>query len=111
MKLNVELGQVIAERTLTFSAPDRPARTVIVKLGAPKQGPDRPDDWFCPWQIIGIGSEQVMYTAGVDGFHTLQLVMDMIGVTLYYEAERAGMRMYWLDEADPDIGFPNGSVT
>jgi hypothetical protein len=110
-EMNVELGQVIAERTLTFTAPDIPARTVVVKLGAPQQGCDRPDDWFCPWQIVGVGSEKVMYAAGVDAFHVFQLVMGMIGVTLHCEAERAGLRMYWLDEADSDIGFPNGSVT
>jgi hypothetical protein len=104
----VELGQIIAERRLTYTDPDTGPRNIVVKLGAPQQRSDRPDHWYCPWQIVGVGAETVKYAAGVDGFHALQVVMRMIGATLHSQVEINRARLDWFDENDSDLGFPNG---
>lgn len=52
----IELGTVIAERYLDVIG--SPGLEVRVKLGAPQPFPDG-QDYYCPYQITGIGREKV----------------------------------------------------
>ena len=38
--------------------------------------------WYCPWQIVGLGAEQVRAAYGIDAFQSLQLAMQMIGAQM-----------------------------
>lgn len=101
-----DLGMVIAERSLSYVVPGEEPRTVVVRLGAPQEYPGK-EGWYCPWQILGVGTEDVKEAAGVDAFQALQLVMEMIGVTLYSQVELGGVEMSWLNSSTRDLGFPD----
>jgi hypothetical protein len=100
---HTDLGTVIAMRDLRYRDPENGSRAVQVLLGMPRESePGR--EWCCPWQIIGIGDEKVRAAYGVDAFQCLQLVMIVIGATLY---ARAGdeTRLSW-EGQQGDVGFP-----
>jgi len=100
---DLDLGTIIAKRDLRYSDPESGSRAVQVLLGTPQEL-SLGREWCCPWRIIGIGDEKVRAAYGVDAFQCLQLVMIMIGATLY---ARAGdeTRLSW--EGKPgDVGFP-----
>jgi len=70
---NFKLGEVIASRRLFVA--DEKARTleVTVKLGKPKRFPGSAD-YYCPYQITGLGNERVRYAGGVDAVQALSLI-------------------------------------
>jgi hypothetical protein len=99
MKLT-DVGQVICTRILDL----RDNKRVIVKLGAPQEYPEPPDDYFCPYQIIGLGDERVRYAGGVDAFQALSLALKSIGAVLYSSTEARAGELSWLGQSD--LGFP-----
>ncbi|MGH9777992.1 MAG: DUF6968 family protein [Candidatus Acidiferrales bacterium] len=103
-----DVGEVIATRKLyVYEAADR-RREIVVKLGRPQPFPDDAyDNWYCPFQVVGIGSEQVRYAGGVDAFQALQLVMRGVGIYLSSLNEEQGGRLRWLDDEGTDLGFPS----
>src|SRR5436305_8212425 len=53
----VDIGDVIAERRLTFQPPDGVPQHVTVRIGRPVLDTSAPHEtWICPFQIEGIGS-------------------------------------------------------
>ena len=100
----LDLGTVIAKRQLHYSDPEKGNRTVQVLLGAPNESAGG-GEWYCPWQIMGIGGEKVRAAYGVDAFQCLQLVMVMIGATLYSLSEN-GKPLAWMENGSGDLGFP-----
>jgi hypothetical protein len=101
----IDLGSIIAKRLLDYNDPDSGCRTVEVLLGSPVQSPGG-GDWYCPWQIVGIGGEEVRAAYGIDAFQCLQLVMEMIGTTLYALTDDR-KRLSWADGPSGDFGFPS----
>lgn len=54
------VGDAIAVRRLSVA--NDPARTIVLRMGKPQPLSDAlGDDHYCPFQITGIGSEQVKY--------------------------------------------------
>jgi hypothetical protein len=90
----VNFGLVIAERVLKSS---RVENDIVVKIGAPQKSESA--DYRTPYQILGIGDENVRFAAGLDAVQSLQLVFKMIGADLSY-----GFRLRWA-ETD-ESGFP-----
>lgn len=101
--MKVELGPVVAERRLRLS--DDPDREIWVRLGMPQPFPDRPSsDHYCPYQIVGIGDEQVRRAAGVDSLHAIE------GALLLLPTELSVLRrkhpgLGWEDAPDGHFGF------
>jgi hypothetical protein len=95
----IQLGKVIAERTLVNSS--NGART-IVRIGAPCLFADGAG-WYCPYEIIP-NESKLRYAAGLDAIQALQLAMRKIGVDIQVLNERSGRAMEWNGEAD--LGFP-----
>ena len=100
----LQLGTVIAHRQLDYSHPDHTNRRVEVLLGAPLESATG-SEWYCTWRIVGLGSEQVRATYGVDAFQCLQLAMMMIGATLSGLSDH-GSRLSWKGSQFGDFGFP-----
>ena len=100
---NFDFGTVIARRALRYDDPEEGIHRVQVLLGKPRESSPG-GEWCCPWQIIGIGDENVRCAYGVDAFQCLQLVMTMIGATLYASAGNE-MRLSWKGQPG-DVGFP-----
>jgi hypothetical protein len=89
------VGVVIASRKLALDGEDK----VTVLIGKPEKCPDE-DDYYCPYQIVGVGSARVRLAIGVDTTQALQLALKMIGADLH----ASGAKLTWLDEAE--LGFP-----
>ena len=100
-------GDVIAERK--FSVAHAPERGPVVKvlLGKPEKLPDGPD-FYCPFQIVGMGPEKVRCAYGIDAFQAIQLAMSAIGAILNYpyESEDFGT-LRWEGDEGGDLGFPS----
>lgn len=72
--MRADLGLVIAERRLRDE--DRPEREVWVRIGLPRVSPRGPQgDYICPYQISGVGDENVRYAVGVDSLQALELAL------------------------------------
>ena len=99
----MELGEVIAVRK--FSCADAPNSEVVVKLGKPQQTPGEAD-FCCPYQILGLGSENVHALCGVDAFQALELTMEIIGIELERLSRLEGARLCWDADDSGSLGFP-----
>lgn len=97
-----DLGPVIAERILRL----KPDRTVTVRLGTPYTPDDFPDESWCPYQIVGLGSSRIWRVVGIDAFQSLWLALQSIGLALYTSEEYRAGRLHLFDNDDPDLCFP-----
>jgi hypothetical protein len=86
------IGQVIAERRLTLTSDDGVNSEVVVRLGTPLRTPDHPDEYYCPFEIEGLGAIQRQYAAGVDSMQALRLAFKMIGTILHCHRQELGDR-------------------
>ena len=99
MKLD-NIGTEIGVRVLKLSD----GQSVTVRIGVPQEDGR---DYFCPYQIIGIGKEDVSYAMGVDALQALQLTLKKIGVTLYASNQaRSGSLKWEAQTVEGDLGFP-----
>ncbi len=74
------VGEIVAVRNLVWKDAAR-TKPVQVLVGKPRKFPDG-EAFYCPWRIVGQGSEQIRYAVGADAVQALQLVMPMIGAAL-----------------------------
>lgn len=101
---NIELGDVIAQRKLEATRADGTKSELIVKIGTPKMFPDS-SDFFAPYQICGLGDEEVWYAGGVDAVQALQLSMGMIGAELSALRSRRNVDIRWEGDTTGRLGF------
>ena len=94
-----DVGVQIATRELQASG-----RKITVVIGKPEMFPDGVN-FYCPYQIVGIGNERVRYAGGVDAVQALQLAMQMIGAELYTSQEAQSKQLSWVDDTG-NLGFP-----
>lgn len=100
--MRVELGVVIAERR--FHVLGRPEMDVRLRLGMPRAFDDSEGDFYCPYQIVGLGEEVVRYVGGVDGLQALELAIRFMPTELETLRHRCpGLR--WADAPDGHLGF------
>ena len=100
------VGEVIAERELYIQQPDGSRKTVTVRIGRPQRFPDPTENYFVPYQILGVGSEGVHYAGGVDTVQALQLVMLIIGSHLSSINQESEEPIRWDGAVGGDLGFP-----
>ena len=98
-----DLGEIIAVRKFGF-VDDEKAK-IEVRVGKPRPF-DGSSGWYCPFQIVGIGGEEIKYAAGVDAMQSLQTVMVLIGATLEYFNGQVNDRLRWEGSTEKDLGFP-----
>jgi len=94
-----DVGVQVATRELQASG-----RKITVVIGKPEMFPDGVN-FYCPYQIVGIGNERVRYAGGVDAVQALQLAMQMIGAELYTSREAQSRQLSWIDDTG-NLGFP-----
>jgi len=104
MKLS-SVGEVIAERKLLLRGDAASDREVVVLLGKPLPFPDS-NDYYCPYQIKGIGEEKVKYLGGVDAFQAIGFAMQALGAELQVLNEKASGKLYWDGDKEGSLGFP-----
>ena len=100
MKLN-SVGEIFAYRDLLVSGSDKRVR---VSIGKPEQFPDE-TDYYCPYQITGLGRQRVSYAGGIDGVQALILALEIIGAKLYTSKEAKGRLLSWEGATNGILGF------
>ena len=80
-------------------------KTVTVLVGKPEKFPDA-EDYYCPYQILGLGNERVRRAGGVDAVQALELALKMIGTDLYTSKESQSGELSWSGGKKGDLGFP-----
>jgi len=96
------VGKVLAERILDLDAGAEP-REIRVLIGAPRHLPGS-SDFFCPYQVLGLGDDTVRYSGGVDGAQAIYLAMEAVGTFLSATPEARAGRLSWYGERT--LGFP-----
>jgi hypothetical protein len=99
------VGEIIATRRLYFFDDGNIKRTVSVLLGMPQQSSDSPA-YHCPFQVIGIGSQQTQLARGVDSIEALQSALILIAASLNHLDNQIGGRLAWEDGGEGELGFP-----
>jgi hypothetical protein len=100
------IGEIIAERTFLVVSTSNEADFVKVLLGRPEKLPDGPD-FYCPFQIVGLGPAKVRCAFGIDGFQVIQLAMTAVGGFLKSLCESEGRQLRWEGDDGGDLGFPS----
>src|SRR5580698_10621053 len=99
------IGEVIAERRLSVEGSLNGISAIRVLMGKPERTPNS-TDCFCPFQVIGIGSDKVRCAYGIDEFQAIQLAMAGIGAYLDSLNEAEGKHLRWEGDELGDLGFP-----
>jgi hypothetical protein len=99
--MNLEsVGEIIATRELQVTGS---GKVIEVRLGRPEKFSDS-DDYYCRYQIMGLGRDRVFYGAGVDQMQALVLALQNIGAELYTSNEARAGQLTWFGELN--LGFP-----
>jgi hypothetical protein len=104
MKLG-NVGEVIANRKFTLIREGQEPTEVEVLMGKPKKFPDHAD-YYCPYQVTGMGPEKVTAIGGVDAFQAIQLALGTIAVELEVMEKESGGELSWDAGENGDLGFP-----
>jgi hypothetical protein len=96
-----DVGEIIARRKLYVDG--TPRKEAAVLIGKPCQFSESPD-YYCPYQIVGVGNERVMYAGGVDAIQALEETMAILPTELEV-LFRAYPTLRWEDAPPGDLGF------
>jgi hypothetical protein len=99
------VGEVIAERKLVLQGDSGKDREVSVLLGKPERFADS-TDYYCPYQVRGIGEEKVKYLGGVDAFQAIGLALRALGAELQILNQQASGKLRWDADESGSLGFP-----
>ena len=98
-----DIGEIVAERRFTIESES--TSEIVVAIGKPMAFPDS-EDYYVPYQIKGIGDEQIRFAGGVDAIHCLQLVMTILGYELLAINEPRKNKIIWDGDENGGLGFP-----
>ena len=103
MQLNT-IGQVFITRTLKLSYPL--SKDVTIAIGKPQKFPDS-QDYYCSFQIMGLGDEKVNWVGGIDEVQALLLTLEQIGIRLSETEEYKQGHLSWVGSNERNLGFPH----
>jgi hypothetical protein len=98
------LGEIIATRRLHFIDGEN-KRAVSVFVGKPQQSNDS-SEYQCPFQVIGIGSQNTQVARGHDSIHALQAAFILISANLRNLNNELGGKLIWDGALKGELGFP-----
>jgi hypothetical protein len=99
------LGEIIATRRLHFVDEGDHKRAVSVFIGKPQQS-DGSSEYKCPFQVIGIGSQNTQVARGHDSIHALQAAFVQISAKLNHLNSELGGKLKWDGAQTGELGFP-----
>jgi hypothetical protein len=99
------IGEIIATRRLHFVDEGNHKRTVSVFVGKPQQS-NGSSDYHCPFQVIGIGSQQTQLARGHDSIQALQSALILIAASLNHLNNELGGKLIWEGGRKGELGFP-----
>jgi hypothetical protein len=99
------VGEVIATRRLYYLDESNQKRTVTVYVGKPLIAPDA-SEYQCPFQLIGLGNEQIQLARGHDSVQALQSALILVAASLNHLNDRLGPKLVWDGGAKGELRFP-----
>lgn len=99
------VGEIIATRRLYFVDEGDHQRTVSVFVGKPQQSQGS-SDYHCPFQVIGIGSQQTQLARGHDSIQALQSALILIAASLNHLNNELSGKLIWDGGLKGELGFP-----
>lgn len=98
------IGEVIATRKLWVTDQQGGKHVITVLLGKPEPFSDS-SNFYCAYQLLGIGSEKIRYAAGVDGIQAVELALKAIGHELLASSGAKSGNLRWCED-DGSVGDP-----
>ena len=98
------VGEIIASRMLYLADENENKRPVSVFLGKPQPSISGPG-YECPFQIIGIGSQDTHVGHGRDSIQALKTALILLGATLRQLDDELGGRLAWEGGPPGELGF------
>ncbi len=98
------IGEIIASRKLYFFDEGDTKRTVSVFVGKPQEFADSPG-YRCPFQVLGIGTQETHLAQGLDSIHALQSAMILIAAHLNQLNDEIGGKLSWEGGPQGELGF------
>ena len=98
-------GEIIASRMLYLIDEQGAKRPVSVFVGKP-QPSNRDPGYECPFQIIGIGSQNTLVGRGCDSIEALKTALTLLGSKLHELNEELGGGLVWEGGSPGELGFP-----
>jgi hypothetical protein len=98
------IGEIIATRKLIFIDESDNKRTVSVFVGKPEESSDSPG-YHCPFQVLGIGTQETHLAQGLDSIHALQSAMILIAAHLHQLNDEIGGKLSWDGGPQGELGF------
>jgi hypothetical protein len=98
------LGDIIATRMLHLVDERGHKRPVSVFIGKPEPAEDA-SGYKCPYQVIGIGSQETQLARGTDSIQALQSAIALAGASLRHLNEEVGGGLFWNGGPEGDLGF------
>lgn len=90
--------------TRTFELEDAGVvHPVTVLIGTPRRIPGGAD-FYCPYQVIGLGDETIRRVEGVDEAQAIYIAMEAVGTRLAMTEEARAGRLTWYGQTS--LGFP-----
>jgi len=99
------IGEIIATRHLYYFDETNQKIAISVVVGKPQPSPDS-REFQCPFQLIGIGSQDTQTARGHDSIQALQSALILVAANLSHLNEQLGGRLIWDGGAEGDLGFP-----
>ncbi|MDX6288678.1 MAG: hypothetical protein QOH42_477 [Blastocatellia bacterium] len=99
------LGEIIATRRLHFVDEGDHTRAVSVFIGKPQQS-NGSSEYQCPFQVIGIGSQNTQVARGHDSIHALQAAFVLISANLRNLNNELDGKLMWDGTHTGELGFP-----
>jgi len=99
------LGEIIATRRFHFVDESNKQRAVSVFVGKPQQS-NGSSEYQCPFQVIGIGSQNTQVACGNDSIHALQSAFILISARLHHLNNELGGKLVWDGGNKGELGFP-----
>ncbi len=105
------LGEVILERDFVTHDKGGYVGQAKLRIGKPILQTETSGalTWYCPYQIVGIGSESVHGMPGIDALDALLLSLKVANALLKDYAHMDGKRITWLGEEH--LGLPGIEVS
>jgi hypothetical protein len=72
------IGDILAERHMQFEANAGWTKDVVIRIGRPVRDPESSRAWVCPYQIEGLGYDDVKGIFGSDAMQALVLSLHSI---------------------------------
>jgi uncharacterized protein DUF6968 len=98
------VGEIIASRMLHLRDDNGNKRPVSVFVGKPQPSRNGPG-YECPFQVIGIGSQNTQVGQGRDAIQALKSALTLLGANLHQLNEELGGGLVWEGGESGELGF------